>query len=344
MTTSQRTIEVHAPSRLHFGLFSFGDPNCPHQFGGVGAMIRSPGVHLRFSDSRSFCAEGKHAERAAEMAERVAKSFDWPGPPNCLIEVVSAPRQHVGLGAGTQLGMAIAAGLMRWRGMPESPAQRLAQATGRGERSSVGAHGFAHGGLIVDSGHTLAGKLGGVEANCPIPTDWRFVLAIDTRHEGLAQYAERNAFAQLSAVPTETTQRLRGLAVDHLVPAIRQADHGRFAESLYEYGVLAGHCFAAVQGGPFASDAIARRVELIRSLGYAGCGQSSWGPTVFTVTPDEASAEELVNELRRVDVMQSCELLISEPANRGAIITPPCSTPTLGHAGDGPTGIPYNNP
>ncbi len=39
------TIRVTTPSRLHFGMFSFGRAET-RQFGGVGAMISAPGIRL----------------------------------------------------------------------------------------------------------------------------------------------------------------------------------------------------------------------------------------------------------------------------------------------------------
>jgi beta-RFAP synthase len=318
MNQSSQTLEVRTPNRLHFGLLSFGDPTSPHQFGGVGAMIASPGVHLRHSPAPRFTVIGRHAERVERFARRVAKHYNWPVLPPCQIEVLSAPRQHVGLGVGTQLGMAVAASLASSpEGVPlDIP--RLAQAAGRGKRSSIGIHGFRQGGFIIDSGYNEEGQLGGVEAHCNLPADWRFVLAIDTRQAGLAHSAERRAFASVPPVPPAVTAELRQIALEGLYPAARDADHARFSDSLYEYGAKAGGCFATVQGGPFASRAIAERVELIRSLGFSGCGQSSWGPTIFSLTPSPNAAAELLEQLQTHDAMQGCELLIAEPDNRGA--------------------------
>ncbi len=318
MNEAWQILEIRTPSRLHFGLCSFGDPTSPHQFGGAGAMIGSPGIHLRRTPAPQFSATGRHADRVERFAQRVARHYGWPSLPRCQIEVLSAPRQHVGLGVGTQLGMAVAASLASSPGEVSQDIPRLAQAAGRGKRSSIGVHGFEQGGFIIDSGHNDQGQLGGIEAHCHLPTDWRFVLAIDTRHAGLAHSAERRAFANVPPVPLETTAELRQLALKRLYPAAREADHGSFSESLYEYGLLAGGCFAAVQGGPFAGRAIAQRVELIRSLGCPGCGQSSWGPTVFALTPSPAAAAELLDQIRTAEAMQGCELLIAEPANTGA--------------------------
>ena len=85
---------------------------------------------------------------------------------------------------------------------------------------------------------------------------------------------------------------------EELIPAATEGQFDRFSESLYRYGHAAGMCFAARQGGPFASPRVAQLIETIRSLKVRGVGQSSWGPTVFAVLPSEAAADDLVARLR----------------------------------------------
>lgn len=315
-----RTIEIRTGSRLHFGLFSFGDPSCPHQYGGAGVMLRSPGLHLCVEEAPAFEAAGKHAERVARFASRVAGFFGWPSLPACRVEVLAAPRQHVGLGTGTQLGLAVARLLAEWNGLHNLPAPRLALASGRGLRSTVGIHSFEHGGLVIDAGHNQPGELGKLEGHCLLPADWRFVLVIDTAAAGLAQQDELNAFQRLPPAPAEVTARLRGLALHQMLPAARSGEFDRFARSLYEYGTLAGECFASIQGGLYASEAIARRVALLRELGLEGCGQSSWGPTVFAPAASEAMADEVVDRLIRSDAAEGCEVVIVEVAGSGACL------------------------
>jgi predicted sugar kinase len=72
-------------------------------------------------------------------------------PPRC-IEVLSAPPQHVGLGVGTQLALAVAAGLNASCGFAAMTPAELAACMGRGQRSAVGSYGFYHGGLIIEDG------------------------------------------------------------------------------------------------------------------------------------------------------------------------------------------------
>jgi predicted sugar kinase len=89
---------------------------------------------------------------------------------------------------------------------------------------------------------------------------------------------------------------------------------------VHKFGRLAGECFAAAQGGPFATPAIERLVMAIRDYGVAGVGQSSWGPTVFAIVPTENDAECLVEWLHNQSIARDSEISIAKPNNSGAFI------------------------
>ncbi len=146
-----RLVEVIAPSRLHFGMWSFGDPR-QRQFGGVGAMIDRPGVRLRISPHHEWTVSGPSADRALEFAHRFLASAESSTLPGAKIEVLQAPAEHVGLGSGTQLALAVAAGLHALSDAAPLPAAELARRVGRAYRSAIGTHGFQRGGLLVEAG------------------------------------------------------------------------------------------------------------------------------------------------------------------------------------------------
>ncbi|NBP52608.1 MAG: GHMP kinase, partial [Actinobacteria bacterium] len=102
-------VEVRTPARIHIGMLSFGHAG-RRAYGGVGVMLDRPGVVLRAWRSPRFEARGPLADRALQFARQCAVDRGG-GPLSCTIEVVSAPRSHVGLGSGTQLGLAVAAAI-----------------------------------------------------------------------------------------------------------------------------------------------------------------------------------------------------------------------------------------
>ncbi|MEM6331154.1 MAG: hypothetical protein AAF790_13010 [Planctomycetota bacterium] len=327
-------VRVAAPSRLHFGLYAFADSL--RAFGGVGVMIDRPGLALVCEAADRSSAEGPHAKRALAFAQQAAAGLGLEQPA-CRVRVESAPPEHAGLGLGTQLGMAVAAGVAAVRnrtpgaaaGLP-MPAGRLAALVGRGLRSAIGVHGFERGGWLLDGGHTPGAALGQIEQRLPLPEAWRFVLISQGAAAGLSGRVEKEAFATLPPIPPATTQRLRRLATDEMAPAIAAEDYERFAAAAGEYGLVAGGCFASVQGGPFASPAIAGLVRTLQAWGYAGSGQSSWGPTVFALCRGQADAEELRARLLAEQRFAGADLVLSSPNNTGAAITPLTSPPAAG--------------
>ncbi len=111
------------------------------QFGGVGMMIEQPGLQVRVESSSSWSASGPLAQRALTFARRLAQGTqqeagDWNLPPRSLWIEQAAP-EHVGLGTGTQLGLAVARALVVSWGL-ECDLPTLARRVGRGLRSALG--------------------------------------------------------------------------------------------------------------------------------------------------------------------------------------------------------------
>lgn len=316
---SSPVIEVAAPSRLHFGMFSFGQLGA-RQFGGAGAMVDQPGLQLRLTAAERFEASGPLSHRARDVVDRIARVAGLRELPKCRIEILSAPQEHIGLGTGTQLALAVAAAFNAFRAGPTLEPAALAALAGRAERSAIGTYGFAHGGLVVEAGKLPGEALSPLAERVDLPAGWRFVLVWPKGQHGLSGPAERSAFDDLPPVPPATTASLLREASGELLPAAKGGQFERFGDSLYRFGQQAGLCFAPRQGGTFASPRIAELVRTIRELGVRGVGQSSWGPTVFALVESGAAASEFSAQLR--ERLRADEtLLVAEPNNTGARIT-----------------------
>lgn len=315
-----REMTVTAPSRLHFGLLSFGRPN-ERQYGGVGVMIDSPGIAMHFRSADRFETRGIHAARATEVAKRWAEFYGLEQLPRCVIEIEHAAPQHCGLGLGTQLALSVAAGLHRWQGEPCPGPEQLARSVQRGLRSAIGVYGFLEGGLIVERGRLPDESLSPLDCRVHLPEEWRVVVCWPTGESGLSGTAECEAFRRLPAVPPETTARLVELLRNELLPSALAGDFDRFSESVYRYGYEAGLCYRTVQGGPFCSPRVAELVQYFRRNQASGTGQSSWGPTVFAFQPSAQRAEELVSRLRAEPGGKELTVAISRISAHGARIS-----------------------
>ncbi len=316
---ANRTIRIVAPSRLHFGLFSFGQADGP-EYGGVGAMIDARNVDLRITPAASWSGAGLYTARVLEFAMRWLSWQTESVTGACHIELLSAPRQHIGLGLGTQLGLAVATGLQAYFGLLPRTATELAFQVGRGERSAVGTHGFALGGLIVEGGKRQNENISELYNRTALPDLWRFLLFCPQDADGLAGDNERSAFDSLPPVPTETTEQLRQLACHELLPAAADNKFDCFSSALFRFGRLAGSTFASVQGGFYNGEQVTEVVNFLRQIGVEGVGQTSWGPTVFAVVPDPPTARKLLS-VSSNRFGEGLEIQIASPNNCGAQIT-----------------------
>jgi beta-RFAP synthase len=321
---------IRTASRLHFGLISLpaegalwpdrtGRPLLPAaRFGGVGMMIESPGVVLRADPAREWSAEGPLAERALAFASSFAQHLEDETrqrliPQRLVLE--QAPREHLGLGVGTQLGLAVAR-LLAHTSRRELSLGALARSVERGARSALGVHGFEHGGFLVDGGKRDGSSLGPLVARAAFPQAWRVVLVVPGSGAGLHGAREREAFARLSC-PSETTDALCRLVLLGMLPALAEEDLRTFGEALFDFNARVGEVFAPVQGGLYANDQVKELVGFIRRQGVCGVGQSSWGPGVFAVTDEEQSAW-LADRLREFVREGEAEVRVSRGCNRGA--------------------------
>lgn len=316
-------IEVRCPTRLHFGLLAYRQEGF-RQYGGVGLMVRRPDLVIRVTPAEYFKGSGPLGDRAAEMARGAAERAverGWASDIEPLaVQVLRAPRSHIGLGSGTQLGMAVARAVSAYVGKQDLSAEDLAFLAGRGERSAVGAYGFVHGGLIVEGGKRDPNQLSPLLMQMPFPDAWRVVLIMPGDLEGLAGVRERQAFAGMAPIPSETTARMCQLVLLGLVPSMLDGDLAGFGEALYDLQQAVGRCFVGTQGGIYASAMLEQMVGFVRDQGVAGVGQSSWGPTIYAVVGDAEQAADLAGAARRRFALSDTEVLVTQADNHGAVV------------------------
>jgi beta-ribofuranosylaminobenzene 5'-phosphate synthase len=354
--SSPAAVEIRTPARLHIGMLSFGVPGV-RSFGGVGVMTDRPAVHLRLRKANRLEARGPHAERAVKFARACMQAWGL-GDVGCSLEVVTAPAAHVGLGSGTQLGLAVAAGMRqlfrRPEGEPDEPAVthplqaplepgehdwvfdvqeaiELARVVGRGRRSSVGVYGFSRGGLIVEAGRLVAGdgsdddddarrEFSPMIARVRLPAAWRCVVIAARDAVGLSGPAEREAFGRLPPVAAEVTAELSRIALLELLPAAVEGKFTEFAAAVRRYGELAGQPFAAESQQLPHAPATAKLLELLGELGIVGAAQSSWGPTVMACCPSLEAAGDLAEALDRLGLARHHDVVIARFDSQGAVL------------------------
>jgi beta-RFAP synthase len=308
------TVRVVAPCRLHFGLLHVPVPGVAEgpRFGGVGLMIDGPTVTVTARPAETISAHGVLSARGSDVLTRVHQQLSNREVRPTQLEA-DGPPEHVGLGVGTALSLAVARAVAGPR-----PVAELAALTGRGERSGIGLHGFDRGGFLLDAGKTANGELPALHTRLEFPDDWRIVLLRPAVEVTWAGDRERSAFDRPRdpATAQASTDRMKAVVFDDLVPAVAARDFATFADAVHRYNRLAGEPFAADQGGPYAGPEVTAVIESLLSWGVAGVGQSSWGPTVFAFVRDDDEAHQLAGRANR-HFPNLADVTISRANNRG---------------------------
>jgi beta-RFAP synthase len=287
-------IVVTAPARLHFGMLDPAGLGA-RRFGGCGVAVESPRavVAVRSRSDHEVTAHGLQADRAAAFARRAGAAFGHQG--GVEVAVREAIPAHVGLGSGTKLGLAVALGVAELAGIAAGPDQ-LADASGRGARSSVGCWTFVAPGLVVEAGVRDGGWISPLVARHPMPEQWRCVLALPRGGEGLSGDAEERFFDRLHDRPVEEPAVSR-LLLTALLPGLVTGDIEEFGAALTEIQREIGSMFASQQGGVFHPRA-APVVDALHALGVGAVGQSSWGPAVYGIVDGTERAAAVADRLR----------------------------------------------
>lgn len=285
-------VRVVASSRLHFGLIALPG-GTGRTFGGAGLMVNAPGIEVCVEPAARWSAIGPVAERALDYARRLAPSL--PSAQAFAIEVVRSAPEHVGLGVGTQLALAVGHAVGHAAGHQLDPVD-LARLLGRGQRSGIGVHGFAHGGFLVDGGKGASTTVAPLLFRAAFPNAWKILLLIPQR-QGLSGMAEKEAFVQASSGRgVDHADALSRLLLLGILPGLVEQDLQAFGAALHEYNRKVGEMFTPWQGGVYATPQADALVDWLGKRGISA-GQSSWGPTVYGI----AEAERLQAALRDLD-------------------------------------------
>lgn len=313
-----RTAWVDTHARLHLGFLDI-DGSLGRRFGSLGLSIEAFRTRLACRPAPSTRASGPGAERAAAFAQRMLASIGVRH--GVEIEIDCAIPDHMGLGSGTQLALAVGHAVAGACGLTLTT-REIAARLQRGARSGIGIGAFDHGGFLVDSGVGADGEVPPVTAQLPFPADWRVLLVMDDRTRGLSGHGEKSAFGELPPFPRETAAHLCHLALMQIMPGVREADLDPVARGIAELQRCVGEHFAPAQGGCYTSREVGDALDLATRLGFPGVGQSSWGPTGFVLLPDSEAARYLVAEIdRRRGRFGALQLIVTRGSNAPSDIT-----------------------
>jgi beta-ribofuranosylaminobenzene 5'-phosphate synthase len=310
-------VYVKTPARLHLGLIDLNG-DLGRLFGGLGVGIDRPNVILEAERAERLAVTGEKTGQVQTLAEQFLATYKIKS--NAAITVKQVIPEHSGLGSGTQLALAVATALAKLFDVKAS-VQDLAEAMGRGRRTSVGTTIFEQGGFVVDGGKSASEKrFPAAIFRQPFPQDWRFVVAVPNANKGLAKSEETAAFKALTPMKAEDAGRMCRLIMMKLLPALVERDIKSFGEALTKIQIVIGDYFAEVQGGTYSSQAAAEGITLLQKLGAYGAGQSSWGPAFYGVTQKEKAKEIETKVKSFLKKSVGGQVFVAKANNRGAYI------------------------
>ena len=308
-------VYVKTPARLHLGLIDLNG-DIGRLFGGLGVGIDHPNVILEAQQSKKLSVKGENTELVETLAKRFLETYHIKA--NASINLKQTIPEHAGLGSGTQQSLAVATALAKLFSVNAS-VQELAEAMGRGQRTSVGTTIFEQGGFVVDGGKNKNGFPITILRQ-PFPHNWVFVVAVPNVKKGLAKSEETAAFKALGPMMAEQAGRTCRLMIMKLLPALVERDIKKFGEALTQIQIIIGDYFAKVQGGTYSSQTATDGIALMQKLGAYGAGQSSWGPAFYGLTQKEEAKEIQLKIQKFLRKGVGGQVFTAKANNRGAYI------------------------
>ncbi len=310
-------ITVTIPARLHLGFLDLNG-GLGRRFGSIGLAISELATSITIRRTKRTEVVGPESDRVHHYLQSMQRVLALEG--GHALNILQVVPAHAGLGSGTQLALAVAAGLRRLNNLPldvEGDALRL----GRGARSGIGIGLFSRGGLVVDGGRGNEPRPAPIVSHLPFPDRWRVLVILDPKLRGMHGADEVTTFTTLSPMQAADAAHICRLILMQALPGLAEHDLASFGTAIKELQARLGDYFAPVQGGSrFTSGDVAAVLNAIDDAGAFGIGQSSWGPTGFAFAPSAGEAARLAAIARQHPSAQGLDIRVCKGLNRGAEI------------------------
>jgi beta-ribofuranosylaminobenzene 5'-phosphate synthase len=314
---SPASVTVTVPARLHLGFLDLNG-GLGRRFGSIGLAINGLKTSITFNPASQLRVTGPENERVRGYLQAMQRALGIKN--SCHVRIDEVVPAHAGLGSGTQIALAVAAGVRRLHGLPldvRGDAIRLE----RGARSGVGIGLFDQGGLVVDGGRGPLTTAAPLVSRMPFPEQWRILVVLDPHRQGVHGPDEREMFSKLAPSSDGEAAHLCRLVLMKALPALAECDIASFGSAIKEMQALLGDYFAAIQGGSrFSSPDVAAALAALEDEGAYGIGQSSWGPTGFAFAPSAEEANRLIDSIYRHPRGRDLDIRTVAGLNRGAHI------------------------
>lgn len=310
---------IKTPSRVHITLIDLNG-KLGRIDGGIGIALENPCFKIKFKESKRFeiSASKELEERIRRIKQRFFDYFSKKEKKelkdNLRISVIESYLQHVGLGSGTQLALAVAKAFSDFNKI-EASIRELAISTKRGGTSGIGVAAFEAGGFIMDAGHTIKekpeflpssaseAKPANVIARYDFP--WELLVLIP---QGKKVYEKREVsiFKKYCPIKITEVRKLCHIILMKALPSLLDRDIESFGESINEIQKTG---FKKIEVS-LQSREVKRILKICQRYSF-GAGLSSFGPSIYCIGFDEEKIR---------DKVENAMIIRTKANNRGAFI------------------------
>jgi beta-ribofuranosylaminobenzene 5'-phosphate synthase len=311
---NRQSVVVKTSARLHMGFLDLNG-EIGRRFGSLGLSLNVPHTTVELTVGQS---DFHHSEESEYITKSKHTILDYLGiNEEVNIHVHEQIPRHSGLGSGTQMALAIGAGICRLFNRSLT-LQEIALILGRGLRSGIGIGTFAQGGFVIDGGRNNQTKIPPIIIRHDFPEDWPILLIFDHAHIGIHGQEELKAFGTLEDHNLATTEKISHDILLKALPALIERDLNQFGDAIAHLQAYTGDYFSPAQGGRYASKRVAQVLNFLTGRGISCVGQSSWGPTGFAIFENLKLANEYLGQLKLQFNDDQLEWLICYANNTGA--------------------------
>ena len=281
-----KALQIQANSRLHLGFINL---HCPdkYSYGGIGVSIDKYPTILSISKSNKFISNLSKKSNNQILKYLKNNNFSM----NIKIKCHKSPKQHIGLGSGTQLNLSIEELISKYYGINEN-----INIFNRTYRSGIGFNSYNKGGFIIDCPKKNLNNSHMIFRNT-FPSSWKIILLFDSKKKGLHGKREKSFF--LPANSNNLRKKLSDIVINEIIPSVLYKDFDIFAKGLTNFQKLNSSFYLSVQKSMYLSLDIAKVVKDISKLFNVGIGQSSWGPTSYIFVDSKKDLKDILPVLNQ---------------------------------------------
>jgi beta-ribofuranosylaminobenzene 5'-phosphate synthase len=281
---SRSRVTVRAGYRIHLGFYRFRDGR--FIYGGLGAALEEPQLVVSVEPSNELRVDAptEEAKRLMTTTLRHLKAD------KINLRLSGYVAHHVGLGSYTRIVLATASAVSTYL-RSEVDLIDIASSLGRGKISGVGIYSFVYGNLIADAGMIEgSNRIPPLLGVYRIPRNWHVVVTVPEGIRGLSDYEEMPIMREIEAHPHQDVLYKEFM---RLIASVTLGDFINFSKALGKIQELTGEYFKKYQGGVFCCETVEEIVNIMKSEGLRGVGQSSWGPAVYGFVSNYVKAVEI---------------------------------------------------